>query len=265
MPVPLVLNLNLTIRMEQKIWKDSFNVRTYEANLFKEFDIISILNRLQDAASSHAEKLGFGWDSMHKGNYFWVLSRLVVEIESFPKWMQELELQTWPKSFDKLAAYRDFEIFDQQSKDLLIRASSMWMVLDAHSHRPIRMTDVIINDNHTTKREAILEKPQRIRLPKETSIQLATTKIFLSDLDMNMHANNVAYARKIIDAYSPEFMHIHKIKKIELNFTKEALYNQTLFIYLHNELTQKTHFLSLKDKDDNIYLAVKIDWAEILD
>ena len=251
--------------MEQKIWKNSFNVRTYEANIFKEFDIISLLNRLQDAASSHAEKLGFGWDNMHQGNYFWVLSRLVVEIDSFPKWMQELELQTWPKSFDKLAAYRDFEIFDQRSKKLLIKATSMWMVLDAQTHRPIRMTNVIINDNHTNNREAIIEKPQRIRLPKETSTQIGKTKIFLSDLDMNMHANNVAYARKIIDAYSPEFMHNHKIKKIELNFTKEALYNQELFIHIYNKLNIPTHLLSIKDKEDNLYLAAKIEWSEIID
>ncbi len=245
-----------------KIWKDTFVVKTYEVNLFQELDIISLLNRLQDAASRHAESLGFGWDDLNKAKYFWVLSRFVVEIDQMPKWQQQIELQSWPKDFDKLAAYRDFEIFDKKTGKKLIKASSMWLVLDAQTHRPIRMTDVITSNSHTTQRVAIQEKPQRIRLPKEPQQLLAQTRIFISDLDMNRHANNVAYARKIIDAYELEFIFAHKIKRIELNFTKEALYNQKLNIYLHSGLSESKHLLSIQDSNGNIYLAAKIVWEK---
>lgn len=247
---------------QNRIWKDKFTVKTYEVNLFQELDIVRLLDRLQDAASRHAETLGFGWEDMQDKEYFWVLSRFVVEIDRVPKWNDKLILHSWPKDFNKLAAYRDFEIFDEAEKNILIKATSMWMVLNSETHRPTNMMEVITDDRHTNNRIAIEEKPARIRLPKEKNL-LGSAQISINDLDMNKHANNVAYVRKLKDAYSLQFVENHKIKRIELNFTKEALYGQKLQVYIHNSLEENTHFLSIGDEAGDLYLAAKFEWFKI--
>ncbi len=245
----------------QKIWTDNFTVRTYEANLFQELDLISLINRLQDGASRHAETLGFGWDNMKEKKQFWVLSRFLVKINSIPKWKTELKLQTWPKTADSLAAYRDFIITDSFDNEM-VTATSTWLVLDAVNHRPIRMSNVLESLDHTTDKVAVEEKPQKIVVPKMRNL-LRESEILYSDLDLNLHANNVSYVRKILDSYPLEFLSKHRPFEIEINFLKEAKYGQKLFAYVHNELSKKEHILSLQDKDDKIFLTVRLVWKSV--
>lgn len=243
----------------QKIWTDKFTVRTYEVNLFQEMDLIHLLNRLQDAASRHAETLGFGWQNMQQNKQFWVLSRFLVHINQIPVWKQQLQLETWPKTADALAAYRDFIVSDADGVEL-VKATSMWLVLDAENHRPVRMSNVFTSLEHTTNRVAVEEKPSKIGLPEE-AVLLHNSEILYSDLDMNLHANNVSYVRKVLDSYPIDFLKVNKPRSIEINFLKEARFGQKLATYLHSPLHSKEHILSLRDQE-NVFLAVKLIWHQ---
>jgi acyl-ACP thioesterase len=244
--------------MIQKIWNDTFTVKTYEANLFQELDLISLLNRLQDAASRHAETLGFGWDNMQEKQNFWVLSRFLVRIKSIPTWKSRLTLETWPKTADALAAYRDFLVCDEAG-NIMVEATSMWLVLDAETHRPVKMSNVLSNLDHTTDKSAIEEKPKKIVVPENKTL-LHEVEIVYSDLDMNLHANNVSYVRKVLDSYPLDFLSKHRPVQIEINFLKEALFGQKLYAYLHNDIEDDNHFLSLQDENNKQFLTVHLIW-----
>jgi len=241
----------------QKIWTDKFTVRTYEVNLFQELDLIHLLNRLQDAASRHAETLGFGWQNMQENKQFWVLSRFLVQINQIPLWKQQLQLETWPKTADALAAYRDFVVSDTNGLEM-VKATSMWLVLDAENHRPVRMSNVLSNLEHTSNRVAIEEKPSKVTLPPETEL-LHNSEILYSDLDMNLHANNVSYVRKVLDSYPIDFLKENKPVSIEINFLKEARFGQKLATYLHSPLASNEHILSLQD-NEQLFLTLRLKW-----
>ncbi len=241
----------------QKIWTDKFTVRTYEVNLFQELDLVHLLNRLQDAASRHAETLGFGWQNMQQKKQFWVLLRFLVQINQIPVWKQQLQLETWPKTADALAAYRDFLVTDADS-NMMVKATSMWLVLDAETHRPVRMSNVLSSLEHTSNRVAIEEKPAKVILPQESDL-MHHSEILYSDLDMNLHANNVSYIRKVLDSYPIDFLKVNKPASIEINFLKEAHFGQKLSTFLHSPLNSKEHILSLQN-NDQVFLTVKLIW-----
>ena len=74
----------------------------------------TICNFLQEAASVNAESLGFSkTDFASAGeNVSWVLTRLVVRMERYPRWEEEVVVETFPRGGRKIVAWRDFEVFD---------------------------------------------------------------------------------------------------------------------------------------------------------
>ena len=56
----------------------------------------SILSIFQDVASSHAEEIGVGYESMLKQNLYWVLSRIKIDIIRMPAPNETVIVETWP-------------------------------------------------------------------------------------------------------------------------------------------------------------------------
>ena len=95
----------------------------------------ALLNFLQDIASQNAEDLGFGYSFIKPKNYAWFLIKYRMEFEEYPYDIQELTLKTEPRGYNRLFAYRDFELF--KGKKLLGRMHSMWSMVDIDSRSMI--------------------------------------------------------------------------------------------------------------------------------
>jgi len=73
---------------------------------------------------------------MVEKNIFWVLIRQKVKMYKWPRWHDIVTIQTWPKHFHGLYAFREFEIFINDEK--IGECSTTWMILDGKSRRPIK-------------------------------------------------------------------------------------------------------------------------------
>ena len=73
---------------------------------------------LQESASLHAESLGFGkGDFAAAGeNSSWVLTRMVVKMNRYPVWEDELTVETFPRGGRKIVAWCDFEVKDAKGQ-----------------------------------------------------------------------------------------------------------------------------------------------------
>ena len=60
-------------------------------------------------------------------------------MDEYPEWKDNIEIKTWPKGVDGLFAIRDFQIF--RNGEIIGRATSYWLILDADSKRPKRLDD----------------------------------------------------------------------------------------------------------------------------
>ena len=70
----------------------------------------AMLQFLQDLASDNAEALGFGYSYIIKHNLAWFLLKYRIELDEYPKGIYDLTIQTNPRGYNKLFAFRDFTI-----------------------------------------------------------------------------------------------------------------------------------------------------------
>jgi acyl-ACP thioesterase len=55
-------------------------------------------------------------------------------------------------------------------------------------------------------------------------------KVKLSDLDVNLHTNNVKYLQWISDSYDIDFIKQNIIYSTEINYLSESFYNDEVFL-----------------------------------
>jgi len=96
--------------MDTLHFEKEYRVHVYETGPDGKLNLYSLFNYLQDIASDHAVKLGFGRDDLMRDNRFWVLSRIYAVIEKWPVWEDTLVVNTWPNGTDKLFALRTIRI-----------------------------------------------------------------------------------------------------------------------------------------------------------
>ena len=206
-------------------YSENLNIKYSEMDQNLALKPFSLLNFLQDIASKNAEDLGFGYSYIYPKNYAWFLLKYRMEFEDYPIGVYDLRLVTEPRGYNKLFAYRDFEIY--KGETLLARVSSMWSLVDITS-RSIVPVSTIIPDNPNmvqySKREDDLSfgkiSPlQNLALQKDYEVRY-------NDLDVNGHANNGNYIVWAFEPLSFEFKNNHKIKTIDMIFKKEARFGE---------------------------------------
>ncbi|MBP1595733.1 MAG: hypothetical protein H6Q05_1110 [Acidobacteria bacterium] len=202
------------------IWVEETDIRSYDVDISSRLTIESLLKIFQEAAWNHAEHLGLGFSHLGKRNQVWVLSRMMLAVESYPEWGQPVVARTWPRGCKSLLALRDFELLDMQGRKLA-GAASGWMIIDLQSRKPQRAEPFIQPIRTFPERRAVGADPEKITPDGEGS-RPVILKVKYSDLDLNNHVNNAAYARWILDGYPVDFHRRHRVRRFHLNFLAEV-------------------------------------------
>src|SRR5689334_19025143 len=127
---------------ESPVWIDNLKVCSYDVDFTRRATCTSLCRYFLEAAWNHAEALGMGFSDLAQKGQFWVLSRLLLEVERYPLWGSALTLRTWPRAVKSVFAMRDFEFVDGTGSRLAA-GSSAWLVLDAVSKRPQRLNKLL--------------------------------------------------------------------------------------------------------------------------
>ena len=113
----------------ESIYKEIFFLSAGEANAEQEMSLPILVAKLIDIATTHANSLGIGNPSMLEIHAGWVLSRLTVEMDSYPKVNDDYVISTWVESFNRHFSERAFSISSPNGK-IYGYARSVWMVMD---------------------------------------------------------------------------------------------------------------------------------------
>lgn len=208
-----------------KIWRENFKVRSNEVDFNNRLKLSSIFLYMQEAASNHASSLGFGYNDLSKNNETWVLSRVLLEIYDNVSFSQEIIVETWAKSIEKLFAIRDFLIFNNDR--LIAKATTAWLLINSKTKRPLRINHF---DHFYNGREpAFNEIPDKIKEPELKNF-VTKRKANYTDIDLNNHVNNIKYIEFILDILGKDFFSNYKIVKVHLNFLNELKYDEEIII-----------------------------------
>ena len=177
-----------------------------------------LLNELQGMGDKHAENLGCGRTYLTAHNIAWVVTHYLVDIVKMPFEGEIVDFITWPSVTDNLRAIRDFEIRDSESGELLVRATSQWVLIDLERRRPMRLNEnlpVWPTNNERAWNRTFDKFPDCE--PTETHIM----KCRFDDVDVNQHINNAVYATWASESVGYKFRNEHVLRRFEVNYKKE--------------------------------------------
>jgi medium-chain acyl-[acyl-carrier-protein] hydrolase len=242
------------------IWETIFRVRAFDVDANDRLKVNAILDYFQDAASNDAERLNFGYSNFVPLRLTWVLSWAKFEFIHYPKFMDEVKIQSWGKKQYKLYSIRDYLMVD--SKDEIIgRGTSAWLLLDAKSLRPKILPQLFPEIKMYEVKDALIDLPQKI-IPTSKTEFIYKTKIRYSDIDLNQHANNAAYIELMLDCFDMEFHQLHSVKSLVVSFNAESKYSDEIQLSRGIEKSDSLrHYIEAKNLNSNklVFQAI-VDW-----
>ncbi len=206
----------------QTIWHEETRVRAYETDFQQRWRPACFAQAMQEAASHHAQHLGFGFKEMMARDTIWVLSRLRIRFHAFPTFGDLVRIETWPKGIQqRLLFMRDFYLRDE-SGGLLAEATTAWLLISPSARRilPPNALNGGVPDNGG--RSAISEPLDKLAPPAGLEERLKASAGY-SAIDMMGHVTNSRYLEWMGDAFALEEHAARRLADLQVNFTSEVL------------------------------------------
>lgn len=188
-------------------------------------------NHLLRCASLHAGSCGFGYKEMLESRHVWVLSRLVIELNSMPQTGESYSIETWVGRIYKQFTDRLFEIKSPAGNSYGY-ASSVWALIDIDSRQPMDLSAFSENKRMVVveERQIPIKGSSRIRVKSTTPIHVRQANY--SDLDINGHVNSIRYIEMILDLFPKKQFDTTIPKRIEMAYSSESYFGEKLEFYL---------------------------------
>jgi len=248
----------------KKSWEDEYSISFYEVDTKNEVFLPVLWSFMQETAWHHADHLRVGYSDLWERQFFWVLSRLSIQMEEYPRWGDRIKIKTWLAGIGRLFALRHFSIADSRG-NLIGMAKSAWLVLDLKSRRPQRIQPVFKHILHLFDDLPSTEEPEKLPSPVRSKMEKSYS-VRYSDIDMHHHVNNIKYIEWILDSYPFEMNQTHQIHTFEINFLAESSYGDAISIHTDMLEESPTVFLHsvLRKKDNRELCRARSGWRRVV-
>jgi len=241
---------------ENLFWKEEFVVRSYEINSRAVATMETIAKYIQEVASNHAREMKLDVTHLSEDRLTWVLSRIRIRMNKYPKWQQKVTVETWPAVKDRYFAIRDYRILDSNGEELGVGTSS-WMIINLDTRKPVELPSFMTGTENKKAGRALNDS--FAKLPAITD-QYDFEKEFhvrLSDLDVNQHVNFINYIVWGLETVPRDIWENYVLKDLQISFRAESVYGDRVIARSVERLSDSGNvFLhQLKKKDDNSELT----------
>jgi acyl-ACP thioesterase len=213
-----------------------------------------LCNLLQLTAAAHSEVGGISFTDMQEFHQAWVLSRMRVEITEMPKWRDIVTVKTWINSLENSRSVRALEMYVNGKK--IVGSETFWAVFNTEKRRPEPLALPYEHFELYPDNKATEETFSKINITHEKEMVFERT-VFLSDLDIVNHANNVKYLEWCLDLVDEKLILKQRIKSFEMNFLKELSFKDKVVI--HENINDDTTIFSIT-KGDKTSFALQLNW-----
>lgn len=244
----------------QKIWPEKFLIQWYDTDLNGQIKMSAIANYLQESAWRHANHLGFGYEETKKRNEFWVIISLMVRMTGFPEWGETITVETWPKGIDRLFAFRDFKIMDENGA-VIGAATSTWMILDQDTRRP-KSVDIVKPVLHMAVNQGGLDGNAPLLMPLKEISATELRQVRFSEVDQNGHVNNIRYIDWCLDTLSAEWHKTHRIRSMVINYLSEVKADEMILIATGPARDHSQVIQGSRQGDGKTIFRTRMDWEE---
>ncbi|HAP42641.1 MAG: hypothetical protein A2087_13810 [Spirochaetes bacterium GWD1_61_31] len=203
-----------------------FTVRGYDCGYGGPLRTLALADFLQEAASQHAESLGWGRDGMGQSGRTWMLTRIDLRLAAaYALALREndwLTVRTWPAAIERLFALRDFEL-EGPDGERLAAATYSYLIVDIASRRPLRPEGILPPDLHSPRPRAVAEGWQAIGRPTEAPVEAFRQRAGRRHIDHNGHVNNAHLLTWLVDAVPTAAVAGSRLAALRVEFVREVL------------------------------------------
>jgi len=227
-------------------WKEQIEIPARMVDYYGRIKFYNICHYLFDIASKHADSLHWGYNDLQGRKQYWVLSRLHVKMMKYPGMHDTIFFETWPKGISRLFALRDFR-FSTEEDDTICLATTAWLIVDATTGRPVKITDFDELYNLSTGKHSIEEVPEKLPAvdDPEHSREIGVN---YSDLDINKHVTAGKYIEWIQNCFENQIYEKRNISEFQMNFLSETYNGENITL----------HWMSGKEsEDDHFFEGIK--------
>ncbi|GAA4768339.1 MULTISPECIES: acyl-[acyl-carrier-protein] thioesterase [Flavobacterium] len=203
---------------------------------------VDLSNLLQLTAAEHSILGGLSFNDMQEHHQAWVLSRIRVEIDSLPKWLDKVVVKTWIESLEGNKSIRNIEMYLNDVK--IAGATTYWAVFNTQLRKSEPLALPHVHFEKFPEWKATSKSFSRINISEDVNF-VCERKVLLSDLDIVNHANNTKYLEWCLDTIPPKTILKSQIKVFEMNFLRELNWNDKISI---NSNESQSHFTVSKDE-----------------
>jgi acyl-ACP thioesterase len=152
----------------------------------------SVLKLLQEGAIQHADCFDMGTSAIDRGET-WVLNRLALHLTRYPRYGDDIRLETWSSGIVGFRGYREYRI--HCGDELLLSGSSLWLYIHVATKALVRISPERAKTFPASTQPPFLPEIERLPVvaPDRTIATTTAVSVRYSDVDANGHVNNTAY------------------------------------------------------------------------
>ena len=251
---------NSTLEFQNNLEKGrtyTFRIEPQSVDFQYKVRLSALTDILLTTAGFNADDNGFGMRLLHSMNYAWVLLRMAIEMDIFPLQYENIHVKTWIEHVGRATTTRHFRIYNDRN-EIIGKASSVWAMIDMKT-RKAQDLSVLKGIQDFAHGDSInIEKP--IKINAIEGVLKDSFKIKYSDIDINGHANSIRYIDWISNCFSLEIYRLKKLKRFEINFMNEMMYDDKVEIYMQ-QLTTNDFLFEIR-KENSVSCRAQINYSE---
>jgi len=153
-----------------------------------------VFKLLQEAAIAHANLYDTGTDAMVTRGESWVLKRMAVAIDRYPRYGEALRVETWSTGIRVSKGHRDFRVYAADGEPI-VRGSSLWLYISVLAKSVVRVPAEIAARFPSRPDDVFCPDLDGLAFdaPDHLPADVLPVSLRYSDVDANDHVNNTAY------------------------------------------------------------------------
>lgn len=248
--------------MSNKFSKE-YTINIYDVDSKMQCKFSSILNYLWDVVISQSDTIGETNDGIIN-NCAWVLFKYDIKIHEYPKYKDNIRVETDVLGVKKFYGFRGGTIYNSKGK-VIAEIVSVALLIDIEKRRPMRMLPSqleIYGITSDIKEDIPLDDLKKL----ESEEYFKEFIIRYSDIDSNNHVNNARYVDMAIESLPIDITTNYKLSRLKIVFKKEAIYGDTLRVssqVINNTDNKITTIHSIIGNAEKNLTKLELEWNSL--
>ena len=124
------------MELKSKVGVYDFLVEPFHCDFSHRLFMGHLGNNLLNAADFHSNERGYGMNYLNPIHRTWVLSRLVIEMETMPEAYDTISVGTWVESVKRYFTSRNYAVTDSSGR-CCGYGRSIWAMIDTVTRQPV--------------------------------------------------------------------------------------------------------------------------------